>query len=156
MKESLAFLLLVSLALGAAVMAEGRKTEEVLVRALDDQERVATRARDVAALDQLWSEQLTVNAPNNQVVVGRKAVLDMFVHSGIINFASFDREVEFVRADGNLVFIMGREKVKPLNDAPGAGLVAGQIVERRFTNIWKKEGTTWRLFVRHANVIARR
>jgi hypothetical protein len=46
--------------------------------------------------------------------------------------------------------------VKPNRDAPSAGLVAGQTVERRFTNIWKNEAGTWRLFARHANVIPTR
>jgi len=137
-------------------MAQDRKTNEDVVRALDDEERIAARSRDVPALERLWSEHLTLNAPNNQVVVGRKAVLDAFVHSGIINFATFERQVELVRGDGDLVIVMGLETVKPLSDAPGAGLVAGHTIERRFTNIWKNEGVTWRLFVRHANVVPRR
>ena len=68
-------------------------------------------------MERLWSEQLTVNAPNNRVVVGRRAVLDTFVHSGIINFKTFDRQIEFIRADGSFVFIMGLETVTPLSDA---------------------------------------
>jgi ketosteroid isomerase-like protein len=97
-----------------------------------------------------------VNAPNNQVVIGKAAVLDTFVRAGVINFSSFERTMEFVRVDGDLVIIMGLETVKPLSDAPGAGLLAGQTVNRRFTNIWKKEAGSWRLFARHANVIPTR
>jgi hypothetical protein len=40
---------------------------------------------------------------------------------------------------------MGLETVIPISDAPSAGLVAGQMVKRRFTNIWKKEADTWRV-----------
>ena len=138
------------------VMAEVRRLDEEHVLSLDDQERTATLNRDVAALERLWSEEFAVNAPNNQVVVGREAVLDTFVRSGIINFSRFDRQIEFVRADGPFVIIMGLETVQPLNDAPGAGLVAGQTIERRFTNIWKNELGSWRLFARHANVIPKR
>jgi ketosteroid isomerase-like protein len=123
------------------------------VRELDDQERAAALNRDVPTFQRLWSEHLTVNAPNNQVVVGRKATLDMFVHAGVINFSKFDGTIEFIRADGDYVFIMGLETVTPVNDAPSAGLAAGRNIERRFTNIWKKEGSDWRLFARHANVI---
>ena len=54
---------------------------------------------------------------------------------------------------GDWVIIMGLETVNPISDAPSAGLVAGQVVKRRFTNIGKKEAGTWRLFARHANVI---
>jgi hypothetical protein len=52
--------------------------------------------------------------------------------------------------------LVGIETVMPLSDAPSAGLVAGQPVKRRFTNIWKKERDGWRLFARHANVIPTR
>jgi hypothetical protein len=155
MRSALAWLLLVGIPLEMA-MAENRNENEDIVRALDDQERLATLQRDVPALERLWSEQFTVNAPNNQVVVGRRAVLDTFVHAGVINFSVFERRIEFIRADGVFVFLMGLETVKPISDAPSASFVAGQTVERRFTNIWKLEGASWRLFARHANVISSR
>jgi hypothetical protein len=47
---------------------------------------------------------------------------------------------------------MGAETVRPIGKAP----LAGQTVKRRFTNIWSREGGTWRLIARHANVIPRR
>jgi len=134
-------------------MAQDRNSDEEFVRSLDDQERVAALKRDVSALERLWSEQFTVNAPNNQVVVGKRAVLDTFVRAGVINFSTYERQIEFIRADGAFVIIMGLETVQPISDAPSAGLVAGQAIKRRFTNVWKNEAGTWRLFARHANVI---
>ncbi|HXH81608.1 MAG TPA: nuclear transport factor 2 family protein [Candidatus Tectomicrobia bacterium] len=131
----------------ADARAQTRSRDEEVVRALDEQERAAAQKRDIAALERLWSEDFTVNAPTNQVVVGRRAVMDVFVRGGIINFATFDRTIEFVRVEGNLAFIMGGETVRPVGDAP----MAGQTVHRRFTNVWRKEGDTWRLFMRHAN-----
>ena len=130
-----------------------RTGDEARVRQLDDEERIAALKRDVPTLERLWSEYLTVNAPDNQVVSGRQSTLDKFVHAGVINFSRFDREIEFIRAEGDFVFLMGRETVTPRSDAPGAGLAAGRTIERRFTNIWKREGPDWRLFARHANVI---
>lgn len=59
-------------------------SDEELVRSLDDQERAAALTRDMAALERLWSDRFTVNAPNSQVVVGKRAVLDTFAHSGVI------------------------------------------------------------------------
>jgi len=135
-------------------MTQTHDSIEDVVRRLDDQERAAARARDVPALRRLWSEQFTVNAPNNQVVIGRQAVLDTFVGAGVINFSTFERQIEFVRVDGPFVFIMGLETLVPVASAPAAGLVAGRTTKRRFTNIWKNEDGTWRLFARHANVIA--
>jgi hypothetical protein len=60
------------------------------VLSLDDQERVAALERDIPALEELWSDEFIVNAPNNQVVVGKRAVLDTFVGSGVINFSKFE------------------------------------------------------------------
>lgn len=156
MKTVLAFLLLFSMLRGNEAMAQDRISDEQRVRALDDEERLAALKRDVPALERLWSDQFILNAPNNKVFTGRRAVLDAFVHSGIINFSTFERQIELIRADGPFVIIMGVETVQPMNDVPAAGLVAGQLIKRRFTNIWKNEDGTWRLFVRHANVIPSR
>lgn len=127
--------------------------DEATVRKLDEQERLAALERDTAALERLWAEEFTVNAPNNAVVLGKRAVLETFVKSGVINVASFERNYEFVRVDGGFAFVMGLKTLQPLSDAPSAGLKAGQTVQRRFTNIWKKEAGGWRLFARHVNVI---
>jgi hypothetical protein len=140
--------LLLVLAPGVGVQAQNRPSDEPTVRALDDQERIAALKRDIPTLERLWSEQFTVNAPNNQVLIGRGAVMDL-VHRGVINFSSFERTVEFIRVDRDLGIIMGLETIRPIGAAP----MAGQTVRRRFTNIWKKQGDTWRLFIRHANVI---
>ena len=131
-------------------------SNDELVRSLDDQERAAALNRDVPALERLWSDEFVVNAPNNQVVVGRQQNLDKFVRGGVINFSSFERTIEFMRVDGDFGVIMGLESVVPRTDAPTVGLVAGQVIRRRFTNIWKKEGDTWRLYWRHANVMTPR
>jgi hypothetical protein len=68
---------------------------------------VAALNRDVSALERLWSDQFVVNAPNNQVVVGRQQNLDTFVRGGVINFSSFERTIEFIRVDGNFGVLMG-------------------------------------------------
>jgi ketosteroid isomerase-like protein len=156
MRAVSALLLLFSVSLWAVAMAQDRTSDEEHVRSLDDQERIAALKRDLPALERLWSDQFTVNAPNNQVVVGKRAVLDTFVRAGVVNFSMFERRIEFIRADGSFVIIMGLETVQPIGDAPSAGLVAGRIIKRRFTNVWKNEAGTWRLFARHANVIPNR
>lgn len=68
-------------------------------------------------------------------------------------FRRLSEKVEFVRIDGDFAFVMGLETLEPIADAPSAGLAARQTVQRRFTNIWKKEASTWRLFARLANVM---
>lgn len=81
------------------------------------------------------------------MVIGRPAGLDTFVTRGVINLSSFERTIEFVRVDGDYGFVMGAETIRPIGDAP----MSGQTVNRRFTNIWRKEAGTWRLYARHAN-----
>jgi hypothetical protein len=134
-------------------MAHNSISEEASVRSFDDQERVAALKRDTVALERLWSDDFAVNAPNYEVSVGKRAALDAFVRGGVINFSSFERRIEFSRTDGDFTFIMGLETLVPLSDAPRFGLKAGQPTQRRFTNIWKRESSTWRLYARHANVI---
>ena len=146
-------LLVASLAGGADIHAQSRTADSAAVRALDDQMRLAVLRRDIAALERFWSDQLVVNAPNNQVVRGKRADLDDFVRTGIINFSSFERDIEFMYVEGDFVITMGLESLRARTDSPANGLRAGETTLRRFTNIWRREGNTWRLYIRHANVI---
>jgi hypothetical protein len=43
--------------------------------------------------------------------------------------------------------VMGGDRV---TDPPDA-----TVTHRRFTNLWRLEGGSWRCFARHANVVAR-
>jgi hypothetical protein len=56
---------------------------------------VALSQSDGPALERLWSQHFILKGTNNQVVVGRQAVLDTFGRAGIINFSTFEREIEF-------------------------------------------------------------
>jgi len=107
MRRLVALLLIFGTLPGATVMAQSHDTVQEHVRSLDDQERLAALRRDTAALERLWSDEFVVNAPNNQVVVGRRAVLDTFVRAGVINFSTFERQIEFIQVDGPYVVIMG-------------------------------------------------
>ena len=97
--------ILLLLTTGTTVYASDEET----VRSRDDQERVAALKRDIPALESLWSDNFTVNAPNNQVVVGKRAVMETFVRGGVINFSSFERNVEYLSIDGSFAIIMGSE-----------------------------------------------
>ncbi|HEX7338007.1 MAG TPA: nuclear transport factor 2 family protein [Gemmatimonadales bacterium] len=150
MNSRIAAVLGVSLLLATwdGLQAQSAQRNEATLRAVDDRERIAALKRDVPALERLWAAELTVNAPTNKVLAGRDAVMAL-VHGGVINFSRFDRTIEFIRIDGDLGIIMGRETIRPVGNAPGAG----RTLQRRFTNIWKREGDTWRLYIRHANLL---
>ncbi len=155
MKRAIAFpflLLLAGCATSAVPMEPGlAATEEAAVRALDEQERAAVLAQDFEALERLWSEHFMVNNPVNQVTNGRGVALEGF-RRGVAHYSSFERRVELVRVDGDVAVVMGAETVHPIGNSP----LAGQTVERRFTNVWKKEGGAWHLWARHANVVSSR
>ena len=148
MKTIAMLMLPLMMGLGAVGLAQGQSRDEALVRALDDQERLAALKKDTKALERLWSDQFVGNQPNNRVVADKRALMDALVPR-----SSYVRQIEFFRLDGDFAFIMGLETIVAATDAPGVGLRAGQPTRRRFTNVWKREGGTWRLYARHANVI---
>ena len=121
---------------------------EATIRALDNEERLAALNQDLPALERFWSEHFIVNAPSNQILPNRAAVLDWF-RKGMTTRTSYDRSIEQMRVDGDIAIVMGEETITPTANAP----YAGQTVRRRFTNIWKKEGGRGRLWARHANWI---
>jgi ketosteroid isomerase-like protein len=139
------------LSLNVVAVAQGQNTDEAIVRALDNQERIAALTKDTKALNRLWSDQFVGNQPNNKVIADKQALMDALVPR-----SSYVRQIEFIRVDGDFAFLMGLETIVAASDAPTVSLVAGQPTRRRFTNIWKREGGTWRLYARHANVIVDR
>lgn len=125
-------------------------SQEDMIRQFEERERQAVLQQDLPALKLLWSEELIVNNPQNQISTNRDDVL-MLVKRGLIRYAVFERRIESVRFHTDIAIVMGAETIEPIGDAPHAG----GIVERRFTNIWRRQDATWQMIARHANVIAR-
>ena len=121
------------------------------IRKLDLAEADAVLRSDLTALDKIWAEDFTVNNPGNEISKGRAEVVKL-VRAGIIKYSSFVREIETILFHGNTVVVMGLETVEPTGNAPGAG----QILRRRYTNIWMKKKDKWLLTARHANNICPR
>ena len=140
-------LALVTTLLGPATRADDAAEQEI--RKVDRAERDAVLARDLPAIERAWADDFIVNAPNNQVLKGKKEAVEL-VRAGILDYASFERDVEAVLIHGETAILMGLETVKPRNKAP----FAGQTVRRRFTNIWMKRDGRWQLTARQATVIS--
>ena len=104
---------------------------------------------DVPTLEKLWPEQFIVNNPQNEVSADRNAVFDR-IKKGLISYAQFDRKIESIKFNEDLAIVMGSEVVLRTGDTPA------QIINRRFTNIWRKSGLSWQLIARHASVICPR
>ena len=120
------------------------------IRKLDSAEAVAVLNTDVAAIEKYWSDDFTVNAPNNKILMGKVDAIKL-VREGILDYSSFKRDVEAVVIHGDTVILMGLETVKAKGKAP----FAGQTVLRRFTNIWMKREGQWQLTARQATIISR-
>jgi ketosteroid isomerase-like protein len=132
-------------------MTKGNFTnEEDVIRQLEEQECLAVLKQDLAALERLWAEEFIVNNPQNQISTSRDGVLDLVKH-GLIRYTAFERRIESIRFNADdIAIVMGAETIDPVGAAPRAG----GTVERRFTNIWRKQHGTWRVIARHANVMA--
>jgi hypothetical protein len=118
------------------------------IRRLDLLEAQAMLERNIPQLDELLADNFLVNSPRNEIVDGKKAVQDL-VRNGVINYSSFDREIESIHIEEGTAIVMGREKITPIEKAPGAG----QVLRRRYTNIWLYKNGRWLLSARHASVI---
>ncbi|HJR15226.1 MAG TPA: nuclear transport factor 2 family protein [Gemmatimonadales bacterium] len=139
---------------GGVTIAQGQGSasdDEAAIRLLEERGKSGVLNRDTLALMQVWSENFMVNAPANRVSPNRHVVFDL-LRQGVINYSSFESTIEHVRIDGDLAIVMGAETVRPIGKAP----LAGQIVRRRFTHVWRKESGGWRLIARHSNIIPSR
>ncbi len=115
------------------------------IRAREEQNRVAFLSADVASLERLWTEDFLVNSPLN--VVSDKGRTLALLQAGRIRHTSFTAEIEQMARHGDVVVVMGSDRV---TDPPD-----GIVSHRRFTNLWRLEGGAWRCFARHANVVSR-
>ncbi len=105
---------------------------------------------DTVLLDKLWTPQFMVSTPRNNVAINRASVYDI-QRKGLINYDRFEKVVEHVLVEDDIVITMGREVIVSKNDILGA--MAGVAVNRRFTNIWKKTPEGWKQIARHASII---
>lgn len=126
------------------------KETEAQIRLLEQREVQAILQKDTVTLLKLWDAGYIVNSPDNVIYFAGKTTLDRPVLKRART--SFRREIEHVTIKGNFAFSMGSETVVPLDEQQPSG----QIVKRRFTNIWEKQSNEWKLVGRHANVICAR
>lgn len=117
------------------------------IRDLEERARRAVLAGDAASIEALWDPAFLVNAPNSRLLVGRDASLDL-VRSGVIQYTRFDRVIERLEVDGDTAVAMGSESI-----VQQRGPHAGQVIQRRYTNIWRMKNGKWLLRFRHANVV---
>jgi ketosteroid isomerase-like protein len=113
------------------------------IRQIEDECRLAFLAADVERLRTMWADDLAVNSPLNRIH-SREQVLDL-LERGIIRHESMEQTIERIARHGDTVVVMGQDAVKN----PGASAV----IQRRFTDVWRDDGGTWKLIARQATHI---
>jgi ketosteroid isomerase-like protein len=145
MKKSIfAFILVLS----CFVLNAQQNDLEKFIRDLEQKEVKAVLAKDTVLLKTMWSEDMTVNSPFNQIVKAGKTTVDRPVISRL-NYASFQRNIEYVLIKGGIIITMGNELVVEKGDKG----TPGRTIKRRYTNVWMNEDGKWKIIARHANEI---
>ena len=103
----------------------------------------AVVARDFERLEELWSDDLIVNSPINRVHDKRR-VLEL-LRAGIVSHLALECRSEVMMQSAPFIVVMGYELVTDAGD---------RKYRRRYTNVWREAEGSWRLTVRHANVIS--
>ena len=124
------------------------KDLEKLIRELDKKEAEAVLVKDTVLLKSIWSKDMTVNSPLNQIVKPGKTTVDRPVITNL-GYSTFQRNTEYVMIKGCVVITMGNELVV----VKGVEGSSGRTIKRRYTNIWINEDNAWRIIARHANEI---
>lgn len=118
---------------------------EAEIRRLHEEQRVAFLKKDVATLERIFSPTFIVTNPFGQVLNAQQT-LDR-VRRGEIDFARFDRELDYVKVYGDTVIAAGRETMAPQGKMKGAG----SVLELRITTVWHRENGRWREIARHTS-----
>ena len=131
---------------GTLLFGQNIQQKEAEIREMEFIEAQALVQKNIETLKNIWAPGFMVNAPLNMVFIGGQVEL---VQAGILSYSSFTRVIEHVMVLKDVVITMGSETVVP----SGADPMAGQTIQRRYTNIWTKEKSDWVLIARHANDI---
>jgi ketosteroid isomerase-like protein len=115
--------------------------QDILAR--EEENRVAFLTADLAALDQLWTDDFLVNSPLN--FVNNKQRTLALLEAGRIRHSSLTSQIEQMIRHNDVVVVMGSDRVTDPGDET--------ITHRRFTNLWRLEAGGWRCFARHANKV---
>jgi Domain of unknown function (DUF4440) len=121
---------------------------EIEIEKLEAAEAQARTAIDVPRLEELWADELIINATEN--IVYTKDHFLLRIKSGQIRFKAFDRKISRITVRGDVVITAGNESI-----APADGPDAGKTVYCSYMNVWVRSGAEWQMLGRQIAVIAR-
>lgn len=133
-----------------SLYAQDNSKIEAEIRALEQTGAKAILSGDTSTLRQLWAPEFLVNTPRNEITGTRDSIL-LIQKAGMIDYSIYEKVIERMQFQKNIVITMGHETIVSKNDTPAAK--AGQIYKRRFTNIWMMKNGKWQQIARHASVI---
>jgi ketosteroid isomerase-like protein len=106
---------------------------EDAVRQVNAEEIQAFVHNDPKAMAPLWADEFIVVNPLNKLI-NKSQVLAM-VQSGLLAATSYDRQLDYVRVDGDFAIVAGIETVTWGGKMP----TAGKTQQIRFTGVWKNQ-----------------
>jgi ketosteroid isomerase-like protein len=107
----------------------------------------AILARDAKEFSAVFADDAVVNNPFNRIA--RKADAERNLASGLIDYTSLERLVEYAATRGEHdVVLMGEEVLTPVRKAK----FAGEKIRRRTTEIWSDASGQWKLAIRQATI----
>ncbi|MDQ8755141.1 DUF4440 domain-containing protein [Sphingosinicella sp. LHD-64] len=143
--------MLASAASAQAPQSIARTPDETAVLAADAAQRTAVADIDLGAIAMSAHPNLRVNAPNNRILTRDDLV--RMVGSGEIRNEVFERVPEQVVVTGDVGVVMGRERVFPGAASEQSRMYGHRILDRRYTNIYVRDGSRWLHLARHANIV---
>lgn len=147
-------LLLTGLSSVSLARSPPRTGAEVALARLDMQQKAMVARADVDALAALSAPELSINAPTGRVLT--RAQFLAMMRDGRIGAEDFDRTIESVTVSGDTGVVMGREVFTPTPQSELGRTYGAVPLDRRYTNVYRREGGRWRWFARHANVVMRK
>lgn len=148
MKKKLPVLFSVIFCLSISSSSFAQKNSETEIRTLEKMEGEAWVKHDTAALLSLFSPQMVVNTPLNRVATFQEVMHLMRI--GKIDVSAVEKFIEKITFVENIAIVMGHDITKP----EGGMVNAGKTVNRRYTDIWMKDKTSWKLISRQATIVS--
>lgn len=124
------------------VAAQDRSAAVSEVLTLNSRLEGAIARGDADELASLFAPEFRLQNSANRVLTGEQVLRQ--VRSGATRFSDYRRTVETAYQSGDVVVLMGEERVTP---------AGGSAATRRFTSVWRRTPAGWRQIARQSTNI---
>jgi hypothetical protein len=132
------------------ILGQNQSQDEKDIRRLDSLEVISFLKADTVTLEKsIWSANYVVANPFNKIVSIPQ--IKALMRNQKIAQAVFVRTIEKITFNQNVAIVMGIEV--PDKSSASEGVAQNVLFKRRFTNIWMKNKSQWRLIARQASNI---